>query len=103
MNDLKMPRHLALVTRLCAIFTLIFIFTQAVMADEVVIVNGDRITGKVVRQDAGALKLETAYAGTLEIEWSQVQQLILDEPVKVILNDERVLAKRLFRDYCTQY
>jgi hypothetical protein len=40
--------------------------------------NGDRLTGQVVREDAGRLKLKTAYAGVLEIAWDQVRQVKLD-------------------------
>lgn len=34
-------------------------------ADEVIMRNGDRLSGDVVRQDNGQLQLETDYAGTL--------------------------------------
>jgi len=91
MNHRRIIDQMALLFRAAAVLAVTFIFPLAVMADEVVIVNGDRITGQVVRHAGGPLKLKTTYAGTLQIEWDQVQQLILDEPVKVILNDERVL------------
>lgn len=60
-------------------------------ADEVIMQNGDRMTGDVIRQDAGRLKLKTAYAGTLDIDWEQVSEVRLDEPQEVLLDDERVL------------
>ena len=95
----KIIDQLALYFRATAVLAVAFTLPVAAIADEVVIVNGDRITGQVVRQDAGALRLKTAYAGTLEIEWEQVQQLILDEPVTVILNDDRVLdIDQFFRE-----
>ena len=61
------------------------------VADEVIIQNGDRLTGEVIRQDANTLELKTNYAGTLNINWAQVQEVILDEPSKVLLDDETVL------------
>jgi len=95
----KIINQLALYFRAIAILAVAFTFPLAAIADEVVIVNGSRITGEVVRQEAGALKLKTTFAGTLEIEWDQVQQLILDEPVIVILNDDRVLEiDQFFRE-----
>jgi putative salt-induced outer membrane protein YdiY len=57
-------------------------------ADEVVISNGDRLTGRVLRTDQGTLRLETDYAGTLTIDWSKVQKVRFDEPRKVLLDDE---------------
>lgn len=103
MSYQKFTDEVALLTRAAAVMTLAFIFPMAAVADEVVIVNGNRITGEVVRQAAGKLRLKTTFAGTLEIEWSQVQQLILDEPVKVILDDERVLDVDAFSREGDQY
>ena len=61
-------------------------------ADEVIMQNGDRMTGEVIRQDEGSLRLKTAYAGTLSIEWEQVSEVRLDEAREVLLDDETVLA-----------
>jgi putative salt-induced outer membrane protein YdiY len=71
-----------------------FLGLQPALADEVIMQNGDRMTGDVIRQDAGRLKLETAYAGTLDIDWEQVSEVRLDEPKDVLLDDERVLQVR---------
>lgn len=60
-------------------------------ADEVVIINGNTLSGKVVRQDAGVLRLKTTFAGTISIEWDQVAKLVLSEPVTIILDDAQVL------------
>lgn len=64
---------------------------QPAAADEVLMHNGDRLTGDVVRQDADRIKLKTAYAGTLSIDWAQVREVRLDEPQPVLLDDESVL------------
>ena len=69
-----------------------FLGLQPVLADEVIMHNGDRLTGEVIRQDEGRLKLKTAYAGTLSIEWEQVSEVRLDEAREVLLDDETVLA-----------
>lgn len=42
----------------------VFLCLPFVRADEVIMRNGDRLTGKVVRQSEGVLKLETSYAGS---------------------------------------
>ena len=69
-----------------------FLGLQPVLADEVIMHNGDRLTGEVIRQDEGRLRLKTAYAGTLSIEWEQVSEVRLDEAREVLLDDETVLA-----------
>lgn len=53
--------------------------------------NGDRLSGDVMRQEGDLLKLKTAYAGTVEIDWAQVREVRLDEAQEVLLDDETVL------------
>jgi putative salt-induced outer membrane protein YdiY len=57
-------------------------------ADEVLMRNGDRLTGSVVRTDQSSLRLETDYAGTLSIDLSKVQNVRFDEPRRVLLDDK---------------
>ena len=64
------------------------LYLQLAAADEVVMRNGDRLTGKVVRTDRSTLRLETDYASTLNIDWAKVQNVRFDEPRKVVLDDE---------------
>ncbi|MEA3639716.1 MAG: DUF481 domain-containing protein [Lamprobacter sp.] len=65
--------------------------TATATADEIIMQNGDRLSGDVVRQDKGQLQLQTAYAGTIAIDWDQVQEVVLDEPAAVLLDDDRVI------------
>lgn len=64
-------------------------------ADTLVMNNGDRLTGTIVSKQDGTLKLETPYAGTISIGWSDVKQVISDEPVQVILEDDTRLTGTL--------
>lgn len=59
-------------------------------ADVVTLVNGDRITGVVVKKEKDVLKLKTLYAGEIEIQWSQVSRLEMDEAAAVRLKDQSV-------------
>lgn len=49
--------------------------------------NGDRISGDVESLDGGRLKLDTTYAGTIEIDWTQVDSLETDQSLKLLLDD----------------
>jgi len=60
-------------------------------ADEVRITNGNVLTGEVVRHTSDTLKLKTTFAGTIEIKWSEVEAVILDEPVTVLFQDDSTL------------
>jgi hypothetical protein len=67
------------------------VLSTAADAGEIIMHNGDRLTGEVVRQEEDRPSLETSYAGVLEIDWSQVREVRLDQPTPVLLDGERVL------------
>ena len=67
---------------------IVFLVIEQSAGDEVIMSNGDRLTGRIARTDQGSLRLETGYAGTLTIDWSKVQNVRFDEPRKVLLDDE---------------
>jgi hypothetical protein len=57
------------------------LLTTLVHADEVVLTNGDRITGKVVELVDGKLSIKTEYAGVVKIDWTQVETFSTDQPI----------------------
>jgi putative salt-induced outer membrane protein YdiY len=59
-------------------------------ADEVILVNGDRLTGTVVRKEGDELVLKTSYAGEVKIAWSHVHRVSADKPMALVLSDQRV-------------
>jgi putative salt-induced outer membrane protein YdiY len=61
--------------------------TSAARADEVRLLNGDRITGTVTAKFDDVLVVKTRYAGEVKIKWSQVSGLEVDAPVKLMLKD----------------
>jgi len=79
MSTTRIMRVLFLVASVCAAAT--------AGADEVVLTNGDRISGKLVELADGKLSIKTEYAGTVKIDWSQVQSFATDEPVYLKIGD----------------
>ncbi len=64
------------------------LLTGVAHADEVVLTNGDRLTGTVVRKESEQLIFSTSYAGEIKITWSQVARLTSEEPMALILSDQ---------------
>ena len=64
-----------------AIFTLLV--STAVFADQVILANGDRLTGTIVKLDDKELTFKTDYAGELKIQWSAVQGLTSSDQLHV--------------------
>ena len=55
----------------------------AVLADQIILKNGDRITGKIVKKDGDKIVIQTESAGVITILWSAVQSIVADEPVNI--------------------
>lgn len=65
--------------------------TDGANAATVVMANGERFSGDVVRMIDGKLLLENEYAGEITLPWSAVSELISDEPLQLQLPDESVV------------
>lgn len=63
--------------------------------DQVLLRNGDRISGRILRKVEDTLTLETAYAGKLKIKWSEVVSLQSAQPVEIYLADRTILVGKL--------
>ena len=64
-------------------------------AAEVLLDNGDRLTGTVMKLEGNTLHFQTDYAGVLKIDWNQVARLTTEEDVIVLTDDDEVLNGRV--------
>jgi hypothetical protein len=58
------------------------------LADDVVLRNGDRLSGTVLHLAGGKLYLRTPYAAKVELAWRDVASLATDAPVAVLKRGE---------------
>jgi putative salt-induced outer membrane protein YdiY len=66
------------------------------LADEVVLENGDRLSGKIVRLVGGKLAIKTSYSAKLiEIDASKVKSIKTDAPVEMHLAGGEVIRGKL--------
>src|ERR1043165_7800920 len=63
------------------------LFLQLALADQVVMKNGDRLTGNIEKYDDKNLLIKTDYAGELKLDWSAIQQITSSEPLNVSLSN----------------
>src|SRR5436305_13537182 len=54
-------------------------------ADQVVLTNGDTITGTIVKKDGDKLTIKSEFLGEVTMPWSAVKSLRSDEPLTVVL------------------
>ena len=62
---------------------LMVILAPAVLADQITLKNGDRLTGTIIAADAKTLVLKTEYADAVTIKWDFVQQIESAQPLYV--------------------
>ena len=71
--------------RVAIVHVAMLLLVSTASADTITMSNGDRLSGTVVTMQQGSLLLKTDYAGEVQVDWSQVRELALDEPLPVRL------------------
>lgn len=67
----------------------------ALHAGQVVMKNGDRITGTIEKQDGKTITVKTAAFGEVSAPWDQVVSIQSDEPLNVVLKGGQSFAGKL--------
>lgn len=89
---------MSIIVRFIATLAIALAAVCPAQADQVIMVNGDRLSGTVLRKVNEInehLVLRTTYAGDVRLRWSEVASIETDEPVTVILNDETSMQTRM--------
>jgi small nuclear ribonucleoprotein (snRNP)-like protein len=68
---------------------------SAAWAGQVVMKNGDRVTGIVIKQDGKTVTIKTENFGVVSAPWDQVVWIQSDQPVTVVLKDGKSLEGSL--------
>lgn len=61
------------------------------MADEVYMKNGDRISGEILNMKDNKLTIKTSYAGEIGVEWSEIVDMKTDKEISVLLSDDTLI------------
>jgi putative salt-induced outer membrane protein YdiY len=99
MDDTQRPRRLFFAD----LFTLLLLSTatllpgQQARADELLMKDGSRLIGEVVKRENDTLEYKTSYAGVIKVKWDEVVELHADKPMQLMLDDEEsvVTAKHI--------
>src|SRR6266850_1989436 len=62
-----------------------------VFADQVILKNGDRLSGTILKSDGEHLILKSEFAGEVKIKWAAIDQLSSDRPLYVLLKDGQII------------
>lgn len=64
-----------------------FLLSQALLADQVTLKNGDRLSGNIIKYDGKNLVLKSDLAGEVTIPWGNVTGVTSTQPLNVTLKD----------------
>lgn len=71
--------------------------------DVVTLKNGDRITGEVVKLEAGVMEYKTDFMGTIQIEWRAISTLVSRQSFSVETSDGRRILGNLLAPDAQEY
>jgi putative salt-induced outer membrane protein YdiY len=70
---------------------LLLVSSQALLASQIVMQNGDRLSGTIEKSDDKKLVIKTTYAGEVTVDLGEIQSIDSDKPLHVSLQDGQKL------------
>lgn len=59
------------------------LWCSPLLADQIVLKNGDRLTGTIEKSDDKALVIKTEFAGRVTVQWPAIQEIKSEQPLHV--------------------
>lgn len=79
-------------TRISCLLIVLFALAGQTLADQIVLKNGDRLTGTIVKSDGKTIVLKSDLAGEVTVALENVENVTADKPLYVTLNDGRTVS-----------
>ena len=76
-------------------FLLVGVLLPAAWADQIVMKNGDRVTGSIIKKDDKNVTIKTDNFGVIVTAWEQVESIVADKPIHIVLRDGKALQGTL--------
>ncbi len=72
--------------------TLAAMFSIAALAfgDQIVMKNGDRVSGTIIKKDAKTLTIKSTHFGTVTLPWDQVESARAETPINIVTPEQTV-------------
>ena len=70
----------------------VFLFPAGLFADQIVLKNGDRLTGSIEKSDDKTLVIKTEFAGEVTVQWPAVQEINSTQPLHVSLSNGQTVV-----------
>lgn len=70
----------------------VLVMGSALFADQVVLKNGDRLSGTISKSDNKSLLIKTEFAGDVTVQWSAIQEVTSTQPLHVTTANGKTVA-----------
>jgi putative salt-induced outer membrane protein YdiY len=70
----------------------VFLAPSFMFADQIVMKNGDRLTGTIQKSDDKSLVIKTEFAGEVTVDWSAIQDVKSEQPLHIGLKDGKTVV-----------
>ncbi len=81
------------------VFLLTMSLSATAWADQIVLTNGDRLTGTIIKSDAKSLIIKSKFAGEVTVDWTAIQQITSDQQLHVgLANGQTVVGPVMTSD-----
>jgi putative salt-induced outer membrane protein YdiY len=74
---------------------LTFAFLTVAWADQIVLKDGDRITGAIVKKDGQTVTMQSKNFGLVKLKWEDIETIRTDQPLNVVLPDDRTVKANI--------
>jgi putative salt-induced outer membrane protein len=82
-------------TKLLSAALVVAVAAPLLLADQVVLDNGDRVTGKVTKKDGDSVTIASELMGPITLKWAHVKSIATDAPVTVVLADGKTVEGKV--------
>ena len=76
----------------CLVLLSLFAVSSQLFADQIVLKNGDRLTGTITKSDGDTLLIKTDLAGDVTVQWPAVQGITSTQPLHVATKDGKTVV-----------
>lgn len=76
-------------------FSTFMLVCPSAWSDQIVLKNGDRVTGKIVKKDGKTLTFESKFFGLVKVNWDEVTTISTDEQLYVALSNTKEMEAKL--------
>jgi putative salt-induced outer membrane protein YdiY len=68
------------------------LLVSAASADQIVLKDGDRITGSIVKKDGDKVSIDSKNFGVVTLKWADIATITADRPLNVVLSGDRTVT-----------